>query len=152
MPVMTDVEQKTREFLKLHWNGAMLGEVQLPGSWASYNLKGAVPNGDRQGCYALVRDGVVIYIGLAASRGGGLYKEHGIGARLSAHVLSWDRSIQVDVSGRVYSPRKKWAGITEICTYGFPPGYGYMAGSLEAYLISVLEPRENVIKTSSNSG
>jgi len=145
---VNNVEEKTKEFLKLHWRTELLESVELPEAWAAYNLKGAVPYGDRQGCYALVEDDQVVYIGLGASRGGGLYSEHGLGARLNSHVLKWDRSIASDIESRVYLPQDRWTNITEIFTYGFPSGYGYLACSLEAYLISKLDPPENVAKTS----
>jgi len=148
---ISDVEETTKSFLQLHWNGEQLSGIELPDVWAAYNLKGAIPYGDRQGCYALLNDNHVIYIGLGASRGGGLYREHGIGARLVNHVLRWDRSIAADIENRVYVPQDRWSSITEIYTYGFPSGYGYLACSLEAYLISRLDPRENVTKTSSKS-
>lgn len=151
MITMIEVEKATKEFLLLHWNNEQLSNVDLPSTWASYNFKGPVPFGECQGCYVLVKNENVIYIGLGASRGGGIYKEHGIGARLNSHVLSWDRSVPAEVQDRIYKPQEKWSGVSEIFTYGFPSDYGYLACSLEAYLISKLEPESNVTKTSSAS-
>ena len=50
---MKDVEVATKAFLKLHWNADYMKEVKLPERWEKYDFKGAVPYGDRQGCYAL---------------------------------------------------------------------------------------------------
>jgi hypothetical protein len=146
---MHHVEEATRAFLLLHWNSDKLNHVALRKTWAPYKFKGTVPFGDRQGCYALVRDGEVIYIGLGAARGKGIYKEHGIGARLNSHVLRWDRSGSAEMQDRVYTPQEQWSGVSEIFTYGLPSNYGYMACSLEAYLISRLEPERNAAKTAS---
>ncbi|MGD9303799.1 MAG: hypothetical protein PVF79_06005 [Desulfobacterales bacterium] len=121
----------------------------MPERWGKYDFKGAAPYGDRQGCYALIADNDVIYIGLGASRGWGIYKEHGIGARLSQHVMHWDRSIPAKIENRVFKPQTKWNGVSAVYTYGFPSGYGYLACSLESFLISRLEPRKNVTKTGS---
>ncbi len=150
---MADVEKETRNFLNLHWNAQQLTDVDLPDSWGAYSFIGNVPYGDRQGCYALVKDSEVIYIGLGASRGYGKYAECGIGARLNSHVLIWDRSVPANSGSRKYEPKESWKrkGVTEVHTFGFPSGYGYLAPALEAFLISRLEPIENVTKTASSS-
>jgi hypothetical protein len=90
-----------------------------------------------------VREGEVVYIGLGTSRGRGKHKEHGIGARLNQQVLVWDRAMTSDLANRVYKPKDEWKEITEIYTFGFPSGYGYLACAFEAYLISTLEPEAN---------
>ena len=146
---MDEVEKYTRLFLKYHWAAEELQREDLPKCWEAYRFIGGIPYGDRQGCYALIEEEEVLYIGLGASRGWGIYKECGIGARLSGHVLRWDRSIPSDLANRVYKPIGNWRHITQICTFGFPSGYGYLACALEAYLVSNLEPKANVTKTSS---
>jgi hypothetical protein len=65
---MADVEKETHNFFNLHWNAQQLADVDLPYSWGAYNFIGNVPYGDRQGCYALVRDNEIIYIGPGARR------------------------------------------------------------------------------------
>ena len=151
---MAEVEEKTREFLNLHWNrnAQQLAEIDLPDSWGVYGFIGIVPHGNRQGCYALIRHGEVIYIGLGASRGYGIYAGNGIGARLNNHVLKWDSKVPSDPANRKYGLKDYWKekGVTEVCTFGFPSGYGYLAPALEAFLISILEPIENVTKTASS--
>ena len=150
---MADVEKETRNFFNLHWNTQQLVDVDLPYSWRAYNFIGNVPHGDRQGCYALLRDSEIIYIGLGANRGYGKYVGCGIAARLNKHVLIWDRSVPASVASRKYEIKEAWKrkGVTEVHTFGFPSGYGYLASSLEAFLISRLEPVENVTKTASSS-
>ena len=148
LTTMAEVEDATKAFFSLHWNNDQLGDIELPKSWLSYGFVGAVPFGNCQGCYALIKDDEVIYIGLGASRGEGIYEGHGIGARLNNHVLSWDKSVSAEVKDRVYRPQEKWADVSEIFTFGFPPGFGYLACSFEAYLISKLEPVRNVVKIS----
>lgn len=148
---MHEVQKATETFLLLHWNTTQLVNIELPGPWSSYDFIGSVPYGERQGCYALIKNSEVIYIGLGASRGGGIYEGHGIGARLNNHVLTWDKSLSAKkITERVYKPQEKWAGISEIYTFGFPKNHGYLACSLEAYLISRLEPERNVTKSSTN--
>lgn len=137
---MRDVINNTEEFFRLHWN---LNKQQP--KWSDqYKLQGAVPNGDQPGCYALLENNNVVYIGLGASKGGGIYEEHGLGARLNSHVLVWDRSVSVPIAERRYKPKDKWQGITSIYTIGFPKDYGYLSSALEAFLIKNLSPAHNV--------
>ena len=145
---ISKVEEATKVFLELHWDRERLSIVELPDMWAPYNFVGTVKYGDQQGCYALMKNHEVIYIGLGASRGGGIYEGAGIGARLNNHILSWDKTKPASIIERIYRPQERWTGITRIYTFGFPPGYGYLACSLEAYLISRLEPVDNITKTS----
>ena len=147
---MEEVISATNEFLLCHWDTELLDTNEVPG-WESYSFQGNIPKGNRQGCYALIAKTDVIYIGLGASRGSGLYTEHGVGARLMNHVLKWDRSRPASISDRYFIPRSKWADVTEIYTIGFPRGYGYMACSLEAYLLSKLKPLKNVNRPGSSS-
>ena len=141
-----DLEKKTEDFLSLHWNNKVLRV--LTAKWESYYFKGSIPNQDKQGCYALGREDQIIYIGVGASHKEGLYKEYGIGSRLSSHVIKWDRTIPSNhIEDRVYKPRERWKGVTEIYTFGLPSNYGYLALALEAFLISELKPESNVTRT-----
>ncbi len=47
---------------------------------------------------------------------------------------------------RAYEPvdNIKGKNITQIMTIGFPEGYGYLALSLESYLLNTLAPEYNV--------
>jgi hypothetical protein len=145
----------TKKFFELHWNWEQI-KVDPKNDcrkieWEIYEgMKGEIPYGKCQGCYAVVQDDELIYIGLGASRGYGKYKEHGIGARIG-HIIKWDRSNTTLTKERVYIPKEHWQGITAIYTFGLPSGYGYLASSLEAYLIREIEPVRNIVKTASKS-
>ena len=142
-----DLEKTTKEFLIRHCivdsNSDSIDET-----WSEYNFVGSIPNQDRMGCYALVRGGNVIYIGSGTKLGNGIYEGFGIGSRLSAHVVSWDKTEKTkDKTDRKYKPKEKWKGVSQIYTYGFSKNLGYMAPALEAYLLSKHKPECNVMKT-----
>jgi hypothetical protein len=87
----------------------------------------------------LVEGQTVVYVGLGASHGGGIYPEHGIGRRLLAHAIRPLRENRCE-------PRPKWSSVTEIWTLGFPDELKYVAPALEDYLIAHLAPRGNTVK------
>ena len=84
------------------------------------------------------------YIGLGASRGGGIYKNHGLSRRLLAHVLK----IAPEGSTISYVPQERWknCSVNLVATIGFPDEFSYMACALEDYLIAIFNPPENLIK------
>jgi hypothetical protein len=138
MATPSKVIQKTDEFFRLHW---LTSEIKAPPpAWEIWEpfLFGSVPNYDLGGCYALFESDSLIYLGLGASRGGGIYKEHGISRRLMSHVIKADRS---RTKGAML--RDKWENITAIYTIGFPSNFSYMAASLEGFLIRQLKPNGN---------
>lgn len=130
----------TEIFFQNHWNEKKLG---LPPSWSSIHTDfRKIPNYDKQGVYAFVKDDEITYIGVGTSRGGGLYRGNG----LSARVMKYCRWI--DKPNNVYGPidvRLKEAGA--IITIGFEQNHAYLANALEIYLISRLQPKYNYIKT-----
>ncbi|MFX7427471.1 hypothetical protein ABTJ07_19030, partial [Acinetobacter baumannii] len=73
----------TGDFFELHW-GLDFGFPEWDFSW---NFVGPVPNYLLGGLYALFSDEKLLYVGLGASRGGGIYQDRGISRRLLAHVL-----------------------------------------------------------------
>ncbi|MGI0135102.1 MAG: hypothetical protein ACREBW_09120, partial [Candidatus Micrarchaeaceae archaeon] len=77
-------------------------------------------------------------VGLAASRGSGRYKGHGIGSRIK-HVIAVDWDNKSESGKRVYKVREKWAEITHISSIGFSDK-GYLAAALESYLLGRLNP------------
>ncbi len=139
------LEKATREFFRKHWDSAS-GQ---PPAWSDpWRLVGNLPNGERQGVYALLKKGEVIYVGVGASRNGGLYSGAGIGARFWAY-MRWDKSIPVNQNGeKTYTWKGKWAGVApeEALTLGFEPGTGYLACALEPFLIRELDPAYNRVK------
>lgn len=125
-----DLETKTLQFFQMHWNANVIGQ-EAP-QWAHWaEFKGSVPSYQLAGCYALFKHADLSYIGVGASKGGGLYPEHGISRRLMSHVLRIDRE-----KGHEWSkPRVGWEDINSIYTIGFPKNVAHLALALETFLI-----------------
>lgn len=132
-------DECTHEFFQRHWQSNFGPEPIWSNLW-SVTGQGPVPNGDKQGCYCLYQDTKPVYLGLGASRGSGLYREHGIGKRLYSHVLCIDTSKGVENNKGFYMPRPKWQAVTHLRTIGLPSGYGYLAPALELFLLNRLPP------------
>ncbi len=65
-PTVENLKVLTQEFFSLHWNAVLLGS-DYP-EWSDiYEFTGSMPNHDKQGVYAFVKNGVVTYIGVGAS-------------------------------------------------------------------------------------
>jgi len=141
MATIVDILTHTDAFFEMHWpkNSA----VSMPSWKTNWSWSGSVPYHDKGGVYALIDgDGEVVYIGLGASRGGGLYKDHGISRRLLAHVIKTCKE-----KGRGhYEPRQKWAEVWDIGAVGFPREFAYLAPALEDYLIWKVAPSRNSAK------
>jgi hypothetical protein len=106
--------------------------------WEAF-LFASVPNHDKSGCYALFEGPEFVYVGLGASKGGGIYVEHGLSRRLMAHVLCADKLKGPDWS----KLQPEWASITGVYTIGLPVEVAYLATSLEAFLIRNVQPPRN---------
>ena len=132
------LEHLTNDFFQLHWNQG-LGAFPSWGPLWSVTSQGPIPSGDKQGCYALYAGNSLLYVGLGARRGSGLYKQHGIGARLCSHVLIVDWNKQPADGKRFYKQREKWPDVTHLRTIGFPSGTGYLAAALEGFLLKNLD-------------
>lgn len=147
---MSNIEELTKEFFHLHWQDSFGSAPEWSGYW-SITSQGPIPNGDKQGCYSLYENGKLTYIGLGVSRGGGLYKEHGIGKRLYSHVVAVDHSRPEENNKGFYKPRERWSAVTHIRTIGFPSGRGYLAPALELFLLNKIPGNElkNVQKSGS---
>lgn len=140
-----DLQATTSQFFELHW-----GTKSTWPAWDfSWNWSGPVPNYELGGLYTLFADEALIYVGLGASRGGGIYQDRGISRRLLAHVIE----IAPKGSGVSYVPRQRWreASVTSIGTIGFPIGTTYLACALEDFLIGRLNPPKNSLKRSRNA-
>mgnify|MGYP007070654814 FL=1 len=127
----------TNEFFNLHWDEKIIG-FPIPLWSAPWKFEGTQPNGNRQGCYILLKGDEVLYIGVGASIGDGRYEGHGIGKRTNAYTQLGKGQRGVPCETRRYLPSKIWAerGLDGIAAIGFEKGYGYLAYALEAYLIS----------------
>ena len=131
---------QTLDFFTLHW-GLTDKHPQWDFSWTWCN---AVPNYQLGGLYALFSGDKLLYIGLGASKGGGIYKDRGISRRLLAHVLE----IAPKNSPLSYVPQDRWKDLQVdlVATIGFPEDRNYLACALEDYLIGKLSPPENQLK------
>lgn len=134
------LESNTKEFFRLHWGG----QQEMPAWEFGWDWCGSVPNYKLGGVYALFSKESLLYVGLGASRGGGIYTDHGLSRRLLAHVLQ----VAPANSGVSYVPHERWqaASVDMVATIGFPQELNYLACALEDYLISRLSPPENQMK------
>lgn len=141
MATKDDLVKYTNQFFDAHWKAQ-----EQPPEWDfSWQWKGAVPNYQYGGVYALFRSEELIYIGLGNSRGTVRYAECGISRRLMSHVYV----IAPDGSDVNYVPRERWdknhAAIDLIATLGFSE-FSYLSPALEDYLIGKINPPENSMK------
>ena len=127
----------TADFFFLHWNETKIGKSSP--EWSDrWTFIGSGPNYNKQGVYAFVsNEGMVTYVGVASSRGGGPYRGHGLGARIgNAYVRV--------VSEGVYRPndsRLEDAG--GLVTIGFEPEQAYLSNALELFLIGRFDTEHN---------
>jgi hypothetical protein len=127
---LSDLCTATECFFNMHWNRQVIGHD--PPEWLHWpEFRGSVPNYQLGGCYALFEGSKLCYIGVGASRGGGLYPQHGISRRLMSHVLRSDRAKGPEWS----KPRVGWEGIDSIYTIGFTSNVAHLSSSLESFLI-----------------
>lgn len=140
MPTKFDLIAYTEQFFKRHWGM----EPRYPQWDFSWDWSGPVPNYLLGGAYSLFAGEELLYIGLGASRGGGIYQGRGISRRLMAHVI---KSAPAN-SHACYMLHERWqnSGVDRVATIGFPMECDYLAPALEDYLIGQLNPPENSIK------
>lgn len=132
--LVSDLLRLTEEFFSKHWSKDLL---QAPPQWsAQYKFEGSLPNHDKQGVYAFVKDDVVTYIGVGTSYGGGRYAGHGLGNRFQAY------SKVIDGAHTPTDVRLIEAG--SMITIGFSKEYAYLANALELYLIGRMDTEYNV--------
>ena len=137
-PTINELLLSTELFFNQHWNTAELGEYP---KWSDPHFNfGKIPNYDKQGVYAFVKDDLITYIGVGTSRGSGRYRGNG----LSARVMKYCRWNEDKTEYIAVDPRLKEAG--SIITIGFERDTAYLANALEIFLISKLEPIHNLVK------
>lgn len=139
MDSITRLNAETQKFFSLHW-----GLSDKAPEWNfSWNWCGDVPNYQLGGLYAIFRNGSLLYVGLGASKGAGIYKDRGISRRLLSHVIQICRT-----GASTYEPQERWKTCQAdlVATIGFPAEYNYLACALEDYLIGKLNPPENQMK------
>lgn len=125
----------TKEFFAKHWNEALIGK-KAPEWCEPQEVKygNPLPNHDKQGCYAFVDGEAVAYIGVGTSRGGGLYRGHGIGKRFQAYAKYVDGVYQI--------VDKRFVGCKAM-TIGFEVEEAYLANALELFLIGRMPTKFN---------
>ena len=141
-PVLKDIEDKTEEFFTLHWND----DEDVPKWSEPWELDGTMENHDKQGCYVLLSDETVKYIGVAISRGSGKYEKHGLGARTNKYTR-----LSGEGKGK-YKFKDEWTKegvkVNSIATIGFHDR-AYMAAALEVYLLNYFVTKCNKLKPGS---
>lgn len=146
----SDIQASTTEFFRLHWpQTEQWGqEPQWNNPW---RLRGSLPNGDKQGVYVLLDfNDDVIYIGVGASFGSGIYEGAGLGSRINHYIRLAEGQNGVRVEDRQYQAIEKWEelGLKSLRTLGFPIESAYLAYALEAHLLSRHAPPHNKVRAS----
>lgn len=135
----------TKVFFRSHWNSDELGETP---EWSErYEFVGTIPNNIKQGIYAFLAKNKVHYVGVAASRNSGRYDGAGIGARVTQYLRLASEQPKVPVAERRYKLAKNWPEVDGLITLGFNREHAYLAYGLEVFLISMLRPPANKIRT-----
>jgi len=132
-----DLIAKTNLFFKLHWPEN--NEPNIPKWSEPWDYNSSIPYGDKPGCYAFIdNNNQIVYIGVGASKGKGIYGDAGIGKR----VGRYKRLNKSPDTNTKYELKEPWnnRNIKELRTIGFPPKYGYLTYSLEVFLIRNLQP------------
>lgn len=140
MADFAQLKELTDQFFKSHW----CSDEKIPEWNIEWDWTGPVPNHKIGGLYALFSGEQLLYVGLGNSRGGGVYKEHGISRRLLSHVLK----ITPEDHPKSYMPQERWqkVNVDRLATIGFPNKLNYLAPALEDFLIGELNPPENSVK------
>ena len=133
------LKEATSTFLELHAKSTKVAEWSEP-----WSFKGEIPNQAKQGVYAFLNtDQEVVYIGVGASKGDGIYEGAGLGRRLG-RVWKKHTTTPTDVDGvKLYEPTDKYTYVDSIITFAFDIQEWYLAYALEYYLISELRPEKN---------
>lgn len=143
-----EVLNETTEFFKRHWPHSWWGEAPR---WTNpWYFRGTMFGGEKQGVYSLLNsDSEVLYIGVGASLGRGIYEGSGLNSRIGKYCRLAQDQRSAPVPDRLYEPRDEWVerGLVAISTVGFESNQAYLAYSLEAYLLSVLEPPFNRVRS-----
>ena len=137
MPSINQLKSKTNDFFQFHWTK----NEPIP-DWSNpWDFEGEIPNQDQQGCYALLNENKVVYIGVGASRGSGSYEGAGLGNRLHKYWRKKDKN-PLDGGNEKYILNSDKLGFDydEIITIGLGK-FGYLSYALEVYLIRNLDPQ-----------
>ena len=127
----------SKEFFDKHWDINQLGE---PPVWSHvFSDFVRMPNYLKAGVYAFIKKSEVIYIGVGASKGGGIYQDRGLSRRFQSYI-------RVDkLSKQPYVIDERLKKADGVVTIGFNSEHAYIAYGLEAFLISRINPEYNKI-------
>jgi len=133
-PTVSNLKSLTDKFFEAHWNDKVLG--QEPPAWSEeYRFVGNLPNHNKQGVYAFVKDGVVTYVGVATSKGSNNYRGHGLGKRFQSYSK---------VINDVHTPTdQRLIDAGAMITIGFDQKHAYLANALELFLIGRIDTEHN---------
>ncbi len=140
---LTSLKKCTRDFFDKHWDKKSKHEFPV---WsAKWKFEGELPNNQFAGCYAWLKEDVVMYVGFAMNAGQKGYEGHSLGTRIGKY-WKFERIETVEIAKRQYMPieQLKQYGIQSIITLPFQKGdQEYLAAALELYLIKNISPELN---------
>ena len=125
----TQLVRATNHFFDLHWPAS---EERPEWSNPLYVGIGHIPSGHLPGCYAIVRDSRIRYIGSGVARCNDRYPNHGLAARTHNYMRR-------DFAASKAHPERMpiWTfryGDEGFYSIGFPSARSYLAVALEFYL------------------
>ena len=135
------LQNLSSHFFALHWPNNI--HFSPPLEWSEWDFNDGVPNSDKPGCYAILNDkDEIIYIGVGAGKGSGLYQGFGLGSRIRG---SWQVS-KNKANKNKYEFVDRWTekGASILITLGIDHAFGYLAYALEVFLIQNMSPKINV--------
>ena len=137
--IFKNIDDLTTEFFYKHWPSS---DISPPKWFHSWDFNGMIGNHNKRGCYALIENYQIVYIGVALNQGDGeKYLNCGLGYRLKRY---WRLNHKDSERKTKYRPSDEWKNLTSISTIGFDKYY-YLAAALEIYLIENLKPKRNFI-------
>lgn len=141
MPTINGLKQATKRFMNLHWHADSGPEPDWSDGFPINGTSGLVTNGNMSGCYAIVKEDELLYVGVGRSMSKGIYKDNALDTRIRRHVY------RVHRASNTYMALPKWkdAGATHVVTIGFPTEVFYLASALEEFLIYALTPPHNTV-------
>jgi hypothetical protein len=136
MCTVDNLLRQTEEFFNKHWDSS---------NWSMpWTFEKEVPDNTHPGCYALVNEGIVVYIGLALNKGAAGYEGHSLGTRVKKY---WRLNKELTAKygeKRYMQSRSVSDSYDSIYILAFKNGeQAYLAASLELYLIKALAPKMN---------
>jgi hypothetical protein len=140
MATIDDLKKKTIEFLIKHYIKSP--QSKFPEWSPVWEFKDTIPEYDKRGCYALLNNSNVEYIGVAIGISNEKTKDSGIGYRLKNYWKVKERGSSNDLKLYKPSPHINWT-FSGIITLGFED-QEYLAAALEVFLIQSLNPPKNI--------